>query len=99
MTLMSGLINLALGALNIFPLSPTEHIAQWATGLGGIALAWSPARARLFGIAVLLGFGALFLWQVKESNGWFVGWWPLRMTLTGGAITFMPSSGTSSGRR
>ena len=99
MTLFSGLINLLLGVLNVFPLSPAEHLAQVATGVGGIVLAWEPARAKLFGIAVLLGFGLLFLWQVKESTGWFAGWWPLRMTLTGGAITFMPAGGTFPGKR
>ena len=88
MAFTSGLINLALGLLNVFPLSPMEHIAQVATGLGGIVLAWQPSRAKLFGIGVLVGFGLLFLWQVKQSPSWFAGWWPLRMTLTGGAIAF-----------
>ena len=99
MAFTSGMINLALGLLNVFPLSPAEHVVQVATGIGGIVLAWQPNRAKLFGIAVLLGFGLLFLWQVRESAAWFAGWWPLRMTLTGGVITFMPAGGTFPGRR
>ena len=99
MTLTSGVLNLAFGVTNLLPLTPREHIAQVCVGVVGILLAWRPAHARIFGIALLLGFGALFLIQTKAAAGWFGGWWPLRMTCTGAAITFIPANGTWPSKR
>lgn len=98
MALTSGLANLAMSLLHIFPLTPAEHTAQLVTGLCGIALAWRADRARLFGLAVILGYGAVYLAHSK-TGGLIGSWWPLRMVVTGAVITFMPASGQFASKR
>lgn len=98
MALTSGLANLVMSLLHIFPVTPVEHTAQLVTGLCGIVLAWRADRARLFGLAVILGYGAVYLWHSK-SGGLFGYWWPLRMVVTGAVITFVPTSGRFASKR
>jgi hypothetical protein len=80
-----GVLNLAAAALHVLPLSPVQHWAQMATGAAGLLLARSPGRARLFGMLLVAGYGAMLAWDLGTATS-FGAWLPARMIASGIAI-------------
>jgi hypothetical protein len=99
-----GVLNLAAAALHVLPLSPVQHWAQLATGAAGLLLARSPGRARLFGMLLVAGYGAMLAWDLSAGTS-FGAWLPVRMIASGIAIevaavrTGGRSAGAPSGSR
>ena len=59
LTLTAGLLQLALGWFDVFGLDPDYHVIQLGVGALGVAMAWRPDLARMYGILLLLSFGTL----------------------------------------
>ncbi|MFC0437654.1 DUF4383 domain-containing protein [Kutzneria buriramensis] len=103
-TLVVGVLNLAAAALHVLPLSPVQHWAQLATGAAGLLMARSPDRARLFGMLLVVGYGAMLAWDLETATS-FGAWLPVRMIASGVAIevaavrTGGRSAGAPSGSR
>ena len=59
LTLSAGLLQLAFGWFDVFGLAPDYHVIQVGVGVLGIAMAWRHDLARMYGVLLLLSFGAL----------------------------------------
>ncbi|PRX44698.1 hypothetical protein B0I33_111212 [Prauserella shujinwangii] len=89
LTLVVGAANLALGVMQVLPVTAAQHCVQAVVGMFGIMLARRHHTARLYGMILLFGFGGLFAWQLGRT-GDVGGWLPLRMTLSGMVIVLVP---------
>ncbi|WP_309117098.1 hypothetical protein [Saccharothrix sp.] len=70
LALVVGSLQLVFALVPVLPMSPANQALHVCTGLVGLALAWKHQYARLYGIALLLVYGKLYLDGVDTSTTW-----------------------------
>lgn len=86
LTLAAGVLQLGLGALDVFPLSPEYHVIQVGVGALGVAMSVRHDLARMYGLALLLFFGTMSL-GLNEVNA--EGFLEVRTAVMGAVITLV----------
>jgi len=61
LALVVGVLQVALGAMDLIPLPDPDHALQICTGVLGIALCRKHHHARLYGVALVLVYGQLLI--------------------------------------
>jgi hypothetical protein len=84
LTLVAGVLQLGLGALDIFGLSPEYHVIQLGVGALGVVMSIRHDLARMYGLALLLFFGCLSF-NLNEVNA--EGFLEVRTAVVGAVIT------------
>ncbi|MEU7526315.1 hypothetical protein AB0A74_11305 [Saccharothrix sp. NPDC042600] len=70
LALVVGSLQLVFALVPVLPMSAGHQALHVCTGLVGIALAWKHQYARLYGVALLLVYGKLYLDGVDTSTTW-----------------------------
>ncbi|TWP52675.1 hypothetical protein FKR81_10270 [Lentzea tibetensis] len=86
LTLVAGVLQLALGLLDVFPLSPEYHVLQLGVGALGVVMSIRHDLARMYGLALLLFFGWMSL-GLNEVNA--EGFLEVRTAVVGAVITLV----------
>lgn len=90
--LVAGVLQVGLGATELFPLPGPEHALQICTGLLGIALCRKHHHARVYGIAIAIIYGQLL---VATTSPLVLGL-PTAEALVGVVITMVPAGRSGS---